>query len=107
MPTNRDGAHHSYHSGLNPSENPENFNSDAGHKPLTRRQIEVLKAVQQHIEKNGFPPSQRELAAGLGISAVHAVEKHLAALERKGYLRRGKGARALSLPDVVFGRSVP
>lgn len=96
MPTKRGGT---INSDASPSHHQEN-------QPLTPRQTEVLKAVERHIEENGFPPSQRELAAGLGISASRAIEKHLAVLERKGYLRRGKGARALSLPDTP-GQSVP
>lgn len=74
---------------------------------LTPRQRQVLGLVERHSRERGYPPTLRELAAGLGLSGTRAVEKHLAALERKGRLTRGEGSRALQLPDRGVGRKVP
>jgi repressor LexA len=74
---------------------------------LTARQKAVLALVEKSVERRGYPPSLRELAAGLGVSSTRGVEKHLAALEKKGALRRGEGARALELSGRAAGKRVP
>lgn len=73
----------------------------------TSKQQAVLALVEKSVASRGYPPSLRELAAGLKLSGTRAVEKHLAALERQGLLRRRPGARALELTDRASGRSVP
>jgi repressor LexA len=74
---------------------------------LTGRQRQVLDEVTRSVEERGYPPSLRELAAKLKVAGTRAIEKHLAALEKKGRLRRGVGARALELLDRARGRLVP
>jgi repressor LexA len=74
---------------------------------LTARQRQVLELVERSVEGRGYPPSLRELASSLRLSGTRAVEKHLAALERKGRLKRGHGSRALELTDRPSGRSIP
>ena len=76
-------------------------------QPLTHRQKQVLDFVRQTVEAKGRPPSLREIADRLGISGHRAVHKHLLALEKKGHLRRGEGARGLELAGGAFGRSLP
>jgi|SRR5581483_7112098 len=75
--------------------------------PLTSRQKEILEFLSSMIQRRGYPPSLREIAEHFDIAGVRAVEKHILALERKGYLRKGAGARALELVGHGQGRSVP
>jgi len=53
--------------------------------PLSRKQMEVLKALQGFADGKGYLPSVRELAQRLGKSPT-TVFQHLKALERKGYI---------------------
>ena len=64
---------------------------------LTGRQEKVLGVIRGHLHQYGYPPTQEEIATALGLEWTRAVEKHLQALERKGYIRKGKGARAIKL----------
>lgn len=65
---------------------------------VTPRQREVLEFIAAFTQRNGYPPSVRDIAAGLGIESPNGVECHLAALERKGLLARKKGlARSLKV----------
>lgn len=57
-------------------------------KGLTRRQREILTFVQRYADAHGYPPSVREIGQALGLTSSSTVHSHLAALERKGYLRR-------------------
>jgi repressor LexA len=55
---------------------------------LTPRQKEVLDFLVAYLERHGFSPSFEEIAAGLNLSSLATVHKHISALEQKGYLRR-------------------
>ncbi len=56
--------------------------------PLTRRQIEILTYLQNHIQEQGFAPSFEEIAERFGFQSLATVHEHLTNLERKGYIRR-------------------
>ncbi len=58
---------------------------------LTQNQKEVLNKVQKFTERNGYPPTVRELAAMSGRTSTAGVHKTLNLLEKKGYIRRKKG----------------
>lgn len=64
---------------------------------LTQRQQEVLNIVEQYIADNGYPPSLRDIAARLGVNGTLGVMKHLNVLEKKGFIRRESGSRAIVL----------
>ncbi len=55
---------------------------------LTRRQSKILDFIIQMIEENGYPPTLREIGEEFSISSTRGVRDHLAALARKGYLKR-------------------
>jgi repressor LexA len=55
---------------------------------LTRRQRTVLEIIHAHCERNGRPPTIREIAEDLGVASPNGVNDHLKALESKGVLRR-------------------
>lgn len=70
-------------------------------KPLTEKQRQVLSFVEEFCRLKGYPPTVREVAARFGIQPRAAAD-HLAALKRKGYLRREPGlSRGLALASRV------
>lgn len=72
---------------------------------LTPRQKEILTFIEDKVRETGAPPSVREIAVHFKIASPKGVSDHLAALERKGYLRRERGqARNIRLtytPDAI------
>lgn len=56
---------------------------------LTRRQKEFLDFLVGFTDSNGYNPSYEEIASALDLASLATVHKHVAALETKGYLRRG------------------
>ena len=67
---------------------------------LTPRQQQVLDIVTSYIERNGTPPSLREIAGELGVNGTLGIMKHLKALEMKGFLSRREGSsRGIVLPQ--------
>lgn len=55
---------------------------------LTVRQRRVLEVIRNSIDRRGYPPSLREIGDSVGLTSPSSVAHQLAALERKGYLRR-------------------
>lgn len=65
---------------------------------LTARQERVLAFIKETSEKKGFPPTVREIARHLRLQGPKGAQKHLAALEAKGYIRRQPGlSRAMEV----------
>jgi len=58
---------------------------------LTSRQQQVLDCIADHIDRDGYPPTLREIAAVLKVNGTLGVIKHLQALEKKGYIEREAG----------------
>ena len=61
-------------------------------KDPTPRQKQVLNIIARHLQNYGYPPSLREIAAGLGVKNVFGIQRHLDALEKKGLLSRSGGS---------------
>lgn len=80
-------------------------------RPLTPRQKEILEYLRDEIDRRGLPPTIREIGRQFGIRSTKGVEDHLAALERKGFVRRERGkSRAIEIadrPDLRGARLVP
>jgi repressor LexA len=71
---------------------------------LTQSQRRVLEFIESRLSSGENPPTYREICRGMGYKSPKAASDHVAALERKGYLVRGKGyARAIRLTGSSFG----
>jgi len=59
---------------------------------LYKRQKQILDYISQNINKFGCAPTLTEIAHYLGLSSLATVHEHLSVLEKKGLIRRYKGA---------------
>lgn len=70
---------------------------------LTDRERETLCELIALLERDGFPPSLRQLADRLGLSSSTAAQNRLLALQGKAYIhiepRCSRGIRVLMRPD--------
>jgi repressor LexA len=67
---------------------------------LTVRQRIVLDMIRTAIETRGYPPSMREIGEAVGLTSPSSVAHQLAALEKKGYIRRDpRLPRAMEIVD--------
>src|ERR1700750_1804991 len=55
---------------------------------LTGRQPEVWVFLVQHVDRQRYPPTVREIGGAVGLASPSTVHAHLANLERAGLLRR-------------------
>ncbi len=58
---------------------------------LTKRQQAVLHYVHEFLEEEGRSPTLKEIAEGVGSSAVSTIHKHVQHLIEKGFLERSHG----------------
>lgn len=81
-------------------------------KELTERQRQVLQVIYDRQRARGYPPTVREIGQAVGLSSSCTVQKHLNALERKGFIRRdptrSRTIEILEFPDpaLAVGRTV-
>ncbi len=59
--------------------------------PLSPRQAEALAFLREYQEKQGMPPTRREMMEHLKTTAPEFVQQIVAALEKKGRIVRAKG----------------
>jgi repressor LexA len=55
---------------------------------LTQRQRRILEFIRGAVDRNGYPPSVREIGEAVGLVSPSSVAYQLKQLEEKGYLRR-------------------
>lgn len=68
-------------------------------KGITERQKEVLTFIAKFQEENSYPPTVREIGDHFQIS-LRAVQDHLTALQKKGYLSQTqKRSRSIRVID--------
>ena len=68
-------------------------------KGITERQKELLTFIANFQEENSYPPTVREISEHFKIS-LRAVQDHLTALQKKGYLSQTqKRSRSIRIID--------
>lgn len=76
----------------------------AGVDGLTNRQRRVLEVIRDSVARRGYPPSMREIGEAVGLTSTSSVSHQLAALQRKGYLRRDPNRpRAVEVREPAVG----
>lgn len=79
-------------------------------QPLTSRQKEILDYLESFTQRIGYPPTVREICKATGLKSPRSVSQHLQALERKGYIQRGRDkSRAIRFlhKTVIAGSVIP
>ena len=55
---------------------------------LTEKQRDVFGFISRHIDNRGVAPTLQEIADRFGFSSTASAQKHVALLEKKGFVRR-------------------
>lgn len=77
---------------------------------LTARQQKVLDFISRYSQTHGYSPTLRDIAAHIGVISNFGVNRHLDALEKKGWITQSgtsrgivltrQGGKSISLPIV-------
>lgn len=69
-----------------------------GKPELTDRQIEVLAVIRKFTKDKGYSPSVRDIGERLKIDSPNAIQGHLDALCKKGFISKTDGiARSIRI----------
>lgn len=71
-------------------------------KGLTSKQQQILEYIQSYVQKEGYPPSIREIGRDFEIGSLRGVTVHLDALTRKGYISRSNTPRSIKVVHPEF-----
>ena len=77
--------------------------------PLTPKQKQFLDFIMEHTEREGYSPSQAEIARALGFRSLGTVQNYLVRLQREGMIEKDWNARRgirVRLPE-GYGYQLP
>ncbi len=72
---------------------------------LTEKQQRVYDYLRRYIDSHGRPPTYDEIRRHFGFASFQSVQKHLAQLELKGYIRIPERNRSRMIQLVEHGGS--
>lgn len=58
------------------------------YEDLSQKQIEILLYIKSEIQRQGYPPSVRDICKGVNLKSTSTVHSHLEKIEAKGYIRK-------------------
>lgn len=65
---------------------------------ITKRQVEILKAIDTYIKEKGYSPSMRDLADMTKIQSTSTIHKYIDTLEKLGCITKKESIpRALAI----------
>lgn len=72
---------------------------------LTRKQLDLLRFIQQRMQECGVPPSFDEMKDALDLKSKSGIHRLITALEERGFLRRlpnrARAIEVIRLPDAL------
>jgi len=75
---------------------------------LTRKQLELLKFINERSRESGVPPSFDEMKEALDLRSKSGIHRLILALEERGFIRRlpnrARALEVLKMPDASFAR---
>jgi repressor LexA len=78
---------------MRPAEPP-----DPDGRDLTERQRIILQAIKDATQRDGYPPTLREIGQAAHLASTSSVAYQISVLEKKGHLSRGAGRPRTAVP---------
>ena len=57
-------------------------------RELTPRRRRIVQVIEDSVQRNGYPPSMREIGEAVGLASTSSVAYQLSVLEKEGHLSR-------------------
>ena len=78
---------------------------------LTRKQLDLLRFIDERMREDGVPPSFDEMKDALDLKSKSGIHRLITALEERGFLRRlpnrARAIEVLRMPDVAGRKAAP
>ncbi len=72
---------------------------------LTRKQIELLRFINERLQETGVPPSFEEMKDALDLRSKSGIHRLILALEERGFIRRlpnrARALEVLKMPEMT------
>ncbi|HWW46786.1 MAG TPA: transcriptional repressor LexA [Xanthobacteraceae bacterium] len=76
---------------------------------LTRKQLELLRFIDERLKEAGVPPSFDEMKDALDLRSKSGIHRLITALEERGFIRRlpnrARAIEVIKLPELTTGGS--
>ncbi|MET0867080.1 MAG: repressor LexA, partial [Pseudorhodoplanes sp.] len=73
---------------------------------LTRKQLELLRFINERLKEAGVPPSFDEMKDALDLRSKSGIHRLITALEERGFIRRlpnrARAIEVIKLPDAAI-----
>ena len=70
---------------------------------MTDKDFDTYSFIVSYIKKNGYPPTVREIMAGVGVTSTATVCNRLMKLERDGWIKvKMSSPRAIKVMGYTF-----
>lgn len=77
-------------------------------RPISEKQKQILRFIQEYTASEGYPPAVREIAAAVGLRSPSSVHAHVKHLRELGYLEQSEGkTRTVKLAGQTGTSAVP
>ena len=77
-------------------------------RPISEKQKQILRFIQEYTASEGYPPAVREIAAAVGLRSPSSVHAHVKHLRELGYLEQSEGkTRTVKLAGQTGTSTVP
>ncbi len=77
-------------------------------RPISEKQKQILRFIQEYTASEGYPPAVREIAAAVGLRSPSSVHAHVKHLRELGYLEQSEGkTRTVKLVGQTGTSTVP
>lgn len=74
---------------------------------LTRKQMELLRFIQERLKESGIPPSFDEMKDALDLRSKSGIHRLITALEERGFIKRlpnrARALEVIKLPENATG----
>jgi len=78
---------------------------------LTRKQLDLLKFINDRVQRDGVSPSFDEMKAALDLRSKSGIHRLITALEERGFIRRlphrARAIEIVKLPESLGGEPQP
>ena len=78
---------------------------------LTRKQIELLRFIQDRLAAEGVPPSFDEMKEALDLRSKSGIHRLITALEERGFIRRlanrARAIEVIKIPEMAVPNHAP
>lgn len=69
---------------------------------INQRHIDILEFAKRYMRENNYPPTEREIMAGVGFRSTQSIVKYMREMHQLGLIVMRKSPRAFYIPGVRY-----